>query len=203
MRWSDVVSHNAHNVKILSSILSSATKVCNKCGTEEGLFCKDRPTCVACRTTYHKSWQAKNSKQYSLYHRKYRNRRLTTDPAYKLRSNISKIIWQALKGNKNGRSIVKYIAYSFEELKNHIESKFEFWMTWENWGKYIKKTWDDNNSLTWSWQLDHIIPQSDLLYISMEDDNFKKCWALSNLRPLSAKQNLLDGVSKIRHIKLD
>lgn len=27
----------------------------------------------------------------------------------------------------------------------------------------------------------------------MEDENFKKCWALSNLRPLSAKQNVLDG----------
>ena len=28
----------------------------------------------------------------------------------------------------------------------------------------------------------------------MEDDNFKKCWALENLRPLSAKQNIVDGV---------
>jgi hypothetical protein len=35
----------------------------------------------------------------------------------------------------------------------------------------------------------------------MEDDNFKKCWALSNLRPLDAKQNLMDGVNRIRHQK--
>jgi hypothetical protein len=35
----------------------------------------------------------------------------------------------------------------------------------------------------------------------MEDDNFKKCWALNNLRPLSAKQNILDGTTKIRHEK--
>ena len=27
----------------------------------------------------------------------------------------------------------------------------------------------------------------------MEDENFKKCWALSNLRPLNSKQNLLEG----------
>jgi len=39
-------------------------------------------------------------------------------------------------------------------------------------------------------------PQSDLLYISMSEDNFKKCWALSNLRPYSAKQNLLDSNRK-------
>jgi len=30
----------------------------------------------------------------------------------------------------------------------------------------------------------------------MEDENFKKCWALENLCPLSAKQNLLDGQKK-------
>jgi len=27
----------------------------------------------------------------------------------------------------------------------------------------------------------------------MEDENFKKCWALENLRPLSAKQNIIEG----------
>lgn len=27
----------------------------------------------------------------------------------------------------------------------------------------------------------------------MEDEEFKKCWALSNLRPYSAKQNIIDG----------
>ena len=26
-----------------------------------------------------------------------------------------------------------------------------------------------------------------------------KCWTLTNLRPLSAKQNTLDGSTKIRH----
>lgn len=72
-------------------------------------------------------------------------------------------------------------------------------MSWKNRGKYISKEWDDNDSTTWKWQLDHIIPQSDLPYDSMEHENFHKCWALSNLRPLSAKQNQLDGATKIRH----
>ena len=69
-------------------------------------------------------------------------------------------------------------------------------MTWDNHGNYNKQLWNDNDQLTWTWQLDHIIPQSDLLYISMSEDNFKKCWALSNLRPYSAKQNLLDSNRK-------
>jgi hypothetical protein len=46
---------------------------------------------------------------------------------------------------------------------------------------------------------DHIIPQSKLQYTSMKDENFKKCWSLENLRPLSAKQNVIDGATRIRH----
>ena len=47
------------------------------------------------------------------------------------------------------------------------------------------KTWNDNDQSTWTWNIDHIIPQSTLPYTSMDDEIFKKCWALENLRPLS------------------
>lgn len=72
-------------------------------------------------------------------------------------------------------------------------------MNWNNHGKYDPKTWDDNDPNTWTWQLDHIIPHSEFKYTSTEDEEFKKCWALNNLRPYSAKKNLIDGASKIRH----
>jgi len=74
-------------------------------------------------------------------------------------------------------------------------------MNWDNWKKYNSKTWDDNNPATWTWNIDHIIPQSELKYESLDDENFKKCWALENLRSYSAKQNILDGCRKIRHTK--
>ena len=85
------------------------------------------------------------------------------------------------------------LPYSMEELKIHLESLFEPWMTWQNHGKYEKKNWDDNNQDTWTWQVDHIIPHSKLKYDSVNDKNFSKCWALSNLRPYSAKKNIEDG----------
>jgi len=66
-------------------------------------------------------------------------------------------------------------------------------MTWDNQGKYDPKIWDDNDQTTWMWNIDHIIPQSKLTYTSLDEDNFQKAWALNNLRPLSAKQNILDG----------
>lgn len=64
-------------------------------------------------------------------------------------------------------------------------------MNWNNHGVYRSSTWNDQDPSTWTWQIDHIIPQSKLPYDSMEHFNFKKCWDLTNLRPLSAKLNVL------------
>jgi hypothetical protein len=115
---------------------------------------------------------------------------------------VSTAIFTGLKnnnGSKCGVSIILALPYTIGELKLYLESLFEPWMTWENRGRYVAKKWDDNDPTTWRWQLDHIIPQADLPYDSMEHPNFKKCWALSNLRPLSAKTNVLDGIHKVRH----
>lgn len=127
-----------------------------------------------------------------------------TEPNFRIRKSLSYSIWKTLKqlnSSKNNEKCIDYLSYTIEELKQYLEVLFEPWMTWDNYGSYKKSTWDDNDSSTWTWNIDHIIPQSDLPYISMEDENFNKCWTLSNLRPLSSKQNLLDGVNKNRHNK--
>lgn len=124
------------------------------------------------------------------------------DPVYRLRTIISKSVWGALKkggGSKAGRSFTEKFSYSMEDLKLHIEQQFEPWMNWGNQGHYKSSEWDDNNPLTWKWQIDHIIPRSDLPFATLDDENLKKCWALSNLRPYSAKQNMLDGLTRVRH----
>ena len=65
-------------------------------------------------------------------------------------------------------------------------------MNWNNHGNYNPETWNDQDQSTWTWQLDHIKPHSKFRYLSMEDEEFKKCWSLNNLRPYSAKQNNKD-----------
>lgn len=161
------------------------------------LFMKDR---------YSKNTEevlAQNKISYKKNERKHLSRKLLrnklrykNEPAFRLRSLVSGSIRCSLHkstSSKNKSSILQYLPYSFDALKAHIERRFEPWMNWDNQGKYNPETWDDNNLSTWTWQLDHIIPQSKLLYVSMEDDNFQKCWSLKNLRPLSAKQNISDG----------
>lgn len=123
------------------------------------------------------------------------NRRVW-DINFNLREKVSKRIRENLKkngGSKNGSSILKYLPYSFQQLKDHLQQQFEPWMTWDNYGVYRLDTWKDNDPTTWTWQIDHIIPHSKFNYTSMEDQAFLDCWALTNLRPYSAKQNVIDG----------
>ena len=135
-----------------------------------------------------------STKRKKFYNLKSIKKRLKNNINFKLRVNVSKTIRKYLKNqnlSKNKVSILKHLPYSFEILKCHLESLFEPWMNWSNWGIYNSKTWNDHDQSTWTWQIDHIIPQSALVYSSMEDSNFKKCWSLTNLRPFSSKQNLL------------
>lgn len=66
------------------------------------------------------------------------------------------------------------IGYSIEALKRHLEKQFLPGMTWENYGK---------------WHIDHIIPKAAFNIESVNDIDFKRCWALKNLRPLWAHDN--------------
>lgn len=159
-----------------------------------------------------KSYDQKNKAEIRERKKKYVKQRRSVDPVFKIRHYLSKSINFRLKSmlsSKCGASVTKHLAYSIQELKEYLQSLFysennktlygEYWMNWGNYGKYNSKTWKDNEPSTWTWTIDHIIPQSNLPYTSMQDDNFKKCWALENLRPLSAKQNLMDGVNRTRH----
>lgn len=142
----------------------------------------------------------KRAKEYVVKNRDRVNQKIRArrkDPVSKLRNQISTLVRLNIKGKKQG-SVLEFLPYTIQELKNHIEKQFESWMTWENHGKYSVAIWDDNDEKTWTWQLDHIVPQKDLPYSSMNDENFKKCWSLDNLRPLSSKQNILNGTSLSR-----
>lgn len=145
---------------------------------------------------YRKKYYKNNKEKLIKLNNIYTKKRRKNDAAYKLNRLISNKVYIALKEigqSKNGNSIIKFLGYAKIQLKFYIEYKFEYWMNWKNHGIYNAKTWNDNDPSTWTWQLDHIIPHSEFRYTSMEDEEFKKCWSLENLRPYSAKQNILDG----------
>jgi hypothetical protein len=130
---------------------------------------------------YKKDWKSKNKSKIRQQERE----RRATDINFKIKKNVSRSIGHVIV--KNGKSTFKYLPYTSQELRQHLENQFDDKMTWENYGTY--------------WQIDHIIPHSLFKYLSMEDGAFQECWALNNLRPLEAHQNMMDGSTRIRHKK--
>lgn len=117
------------------------------------------------------------------------NKYLRKDPVKKLRHNIGVAVRDALKvngGSKRGYSIFDYLPYTFVELKSHLESQFDSWMSWNNYGGR-----NDNPERTW--HVDHVIPQANFNFKSMDDPQFLECWSLENLQPLEKKANMSKG----------
>lgn len=109
--------------------------------------------------------------------RKYREKRLQLD-GERLRCSISRYISHSLNGKKNGRRWESLVGYSLNDLMRHLEKQFVDGMSWENYGMGKGK-----------WSVDHIIPQSVFVYVDSSDLDFKRCWALENLRPMWGVEN--------------
>ena len=114
-----------------------------------------------------------------------RNERMKTDPKYKLNHRMRCAVKQCLNGNKDG-SWKELVGYSVDELKRHLEKLFQPDMTWENLGK---------------WHIDHKIPISAFNFTKPEHLDFKRCWALKNLQPMWAEENLSKGASLEKHFQ--
>lgn len=149
--------------------------------------------CKRCVAIASKEWRKENPEKYNLSQRVWfqehkkewynrtkdarniKNKKLRrSNPLMRLRSNISNSINYSLRTGK-GASWEKLLGYNVITLKKHLEKKFCKGMTWENYG---------------GWHVDHIIPVSAFNFTSTTHLDFKRCWALTNLQPLWAKENL-------------
>jgi len=78
-------------------------------------------------------------------------------------------------GDKKGRGWEQLVGYTIKDLMKHLQKRFTDGMSWDNYGE---------------WHIDHIIPVSKFNFTSTDDFDFKRCWALSNLQPLWAGENM-------------
>ncbi len=126
-----------------------------------------------------KNYIENNKPKIRKYFRDYQ-KKLRTNPHYKLKKNMSYAIWRGLKESKFGKRWEDLMPYTSEELMAHLESKFREGMSWGNYGKG-------------GWHIDHIIPQSYFKFDSYDHPAFKACWDLNNLQPMWEKDNLSKG----------
>ncbi len=134
------------------------------------------------KSIYNKVYNELNKEKRNLKKRERRK----NDLIFRLSLNIKNLIYNSLlKKNfrKNTRTQI-IIDCTVEDFKKHLESKFESWMTWENYGLY-------NGTLNHGWDIDHIIPTAS----AITEEDVIKLNHYTNLQPLCSYTN--------RYIKRD
>jgi len=107
--------------------------------------------------------------------REERRQRYTSDVNFKLSLALRARLNAAIKNGQKAGSAVRDLGCSIEELKLHLESKWQPGMSWNNWSRK-------------GWHIDHVIPISSF---NLEDaEELKKACHHSNLQPLWANNNL-------------
>ncbi len=155
-------------------LVRSVKRQCLHCGSFDMFgrikYCSDR-----CANRVHYISTREKKKTYPSYcNRKKKKRNLLE----KLRERISGRLRRVLKGDRHS---INYrnglISFTEKQLKVHLEKGFKDGMAWDNYGTI--------------WHIDHKIPLAAFNLRSEID--IKRCWALDNLQPLFAIENLRKG----------
>lgn len=101
-------------------------------------------------------------------------------PKGRINDTIRSGIGFSLKGNKHGKHWEDVVGYTLQQLIDHLEKQFINGMSWNNYGR--------NKG---DWSIDHILPISSFNFESYNDEEFKECWSLDNLRPLDHIENMI------------
>lgn len=108
-----------------------------------------------------------------------KKRRMASSPSERISNSMRARMWAALKGKTSGGCLSR-LGYTLEDLKEHIEERFQPGMSWANYG---------------SWHIDHARPCSS--FDLTDEGQFAQCWALDNLQPLWASDNVRKGAKYV------
>ena len=138
-----------------------------------------------------KEWYLKNTEKIKKQKKEYnsrpetkewrrgydKNRRLT-DPNFRIVDSLRSRLYNALKGENKSASTMKLLGCTIDELWTHLESKFEPWMTKENYGRG-------------GWDVDHIKSVTKFDLTDPEQQHI--CFHWSNLQPMEHIANIKKG----------
>ena len=182
----------------------SGTKKCTKCGLEKDCseFRTHRNYCKKCenKQTYEsrKDVQSENNKEYLKEYysknkdkinkrlRAYTKERFKNDILFKCSVILRRMVNCSYRNSEyEKKSKTKdIVGLSKQDFMFFMESKFEDWMNWDNYGLY-------NGELNYGWDVDHIIPLSS----AETEEDMIKLNHYTNLQPLCSYTN--------RYIKCD
>ena len=123
-----------------------------------------------------KIWRKANRKRINIYEKE----KAKNDPLFKLGKNIKTRISNLFrdKGYSKKSRTRKILGCEYNDFKIHLESKFENWMNWDNYGLY-------NGQPNYGWDIDHIVPKSK----AKTEAELIELSHYSNLQPLCSYIN--------------
>lgn len=115
--------------------------------------------------------QSKSKYKESITDKQLINARIVSSVRHQLKVN---------EIDASASSWAQYVDYSIDDLKNHLNKSLK------NLDGY---TWEDfiNGDL----HIDHILPKSMFNFDRINHPEFKRCWSLSNLQLLPARENII------------
>lgn len=129
---------------------------------------------------YHKDYFSKNKVHVLKRMSNWVKSKKQSDPLFRLKLSTRSFIKSSFNrgnANKNDRTET-IIGCTIEEFKIYLESKFESWMSWDNYGIY-------NHTFSYGWDLDHIIP----LCTAKSEEDIIKLNHYTNIQPLCSHIN--------------
>jgi hypothetical protein len=101
-----------------------------------------------------------------------------------LQMRVASSIRNVIGGRKGASHWPKMLGYTPDDLRRHLERQFTKGMSWDKF---------KNGGI----HIDHIIPVSSFDITGPNCPNLLACFALSNLRPLAAKENIKKGAKRL------
>lgn len=138
---------------------------------------------------YAAKYRENNKETIREYARVYNYNRRHNDNNFRLRKNISRLILLGIRnrGYTKKSKTFDILGCTFDVFKEHIESLWEPWMTWENYGLFEKGKYNVG------WDIDHIIPISS----GVTEEEILCLNHYTNLKPLCSNINRYEKRNKV------
>jgi hypothetical protein len=130
-----------------------------------------------------KKYREANKEKIAIYKKEYEKNRLLTDTTFKLKKHIGSLIRNSIKqkGFKKLTRSEQILGCTYDEFRTHLESLWQPWMNWENYGNPIDGVYEINKT----WDIDHIIPTST----AKDEIELLQLHNYRNLQPLCSYNN--------------
>lgn len=135
------------------------------------------------RNENHKKYITKNKVAINIWHKNYLKDRKLTDLLFLTTCSIRRTITNSIARNGYSKKTKTYkiLGCSFIEFKAHLESKFEPWMNWGNYGNPKDGIYELNKT----WDIDHKVPLST----AITEEDVIKLNHYTNLQPMCSYTN--------------